>query len=86
VKVYVDLDGVLADFDKSAERILGTNNIYKFEFIWGAKVFWDKLNAYPKFFRNMDLTNDARHLWAHIQHLNPSILTALPHTNSERVA
>lgn len=85
MRIFVDLDGVLADFDKSAEAILRTNNIYKFEFIWGPDVFWDRLNKNPNFFAQMPLTSDARHLWSQIEHLTPLILTALPRENAERV-
>lgn len=85
MKLYVDLDGVLADFDKSAEAILRTDNIYKFEFIWGPDVFWERINKNPNFFAEMSLMPDARHLWAKIEHLNPMILTALPRENGERV-
>lgn len=85
MKLYIDLDGVLADFDKAAEAQLQTNNIYKFEFIWGDKVFWERMNAKEDFFRTLPKTPDANHLWAKIEHLKPTILTALPRTNPERV-
>jgi 5'(3')-deoxyribonucleotidase len=80
------MDGVLADFDKSAEAILQTNNIYKYEFIWGPDKFWEELNRYPDFFNDLELMPDARHLWAKIKHLSPEVLTALPRENGERVA
>lgn len=85
MKLYIDLDGVLADFDKSAEAILRTNNIYKYEFIWGTDVFWKKINKYPSFFRDLPLKEGARHLWAKVAHLEPIILTALPRENGDRV-
>jgi hypothetical protein len=83
--IYVDLDGVIFDFDKAAERVLRTDNIYKYEFVWGPDKFWEGLNSRPNFFAELDLMPDARHLWAKIEHLNPVILTALPRENSERV-
>lgn len=79
------MDGVLADFDKSAEAILRTNNIYKYEFIWGPDKFWEEINRYPNFFRDLEQMPDARHLWAKIKHLDPRVLTALPRENGERV-
>ena len=81
----MDLDGVIFDFDKAAEKILGTDNIYRYEFIWGSDVFWKKLNTHPDFFAKLELMSDARHLWAKIEHLKPVILTALPRENRERV-
>lgn len=84
--IYVDLDGVLANFDKAAEGILGTNNIYKYEFIWGPDKFWEKLNTRYTFFADMEPMRDAFELWRNIRHLKPVILTALPRENGERVA
>lgn len=83
--IYVDLDGVLADFDKSAEAQLNTDNIYKYEFIWGPEKFWTEMNKDEEFFRWLDKKEDARHLWDSIAHLDPIILTALPKTGAERV-
>jgi 5'(3')-deoxyribonucleotidase len=79
------MDGVLADFDQSAEAILKTDNIYKYEFIWGPDKFWEEINRYPNFFRDLPIMKDARHLWANIAHLGPEVLTALPRENGERV-
>jgi hypothetical protein len=83
--IYVDLDGVIFDFDKAAEKILGTDNIYKYEFVWGPDKFWEKIWTRPNFFGELELMADARHLWAKIEHLKPVILTALPRENGERV-
>ena len=85
MKLFVDMDGVLADFDKSAEAILKTDNIYKYEFVWGPDKFWEEINHFPNFFRDLQLMPDARHLWAKIQHLNPEVLTALPRENGASV-
>jgi hypothetical protein len=85
LKLYIDLDGVLADFDSSAEAILRTDNIYKYEFVWGPDKFWERINKQPSFFRDLPLKADARHLWAKVSHLEPTILTALPRENGERV-
>jgi 5'(3')-deoxyribonucleotidase len=79
------MDGVLADFDKSAEAILKTNNIYKYEFIWGPDKFWEEINKFPNFFRDLDQMPDARHLWGNIKHKDPRVLTALPRENGARV-
>jgi 5'(3')-deoxyribonucleotidase len=84
--IYVDLDGVLANFDKAAERQLKTDNIYKYEFVWGPNKFWTEMNKDPLFFRDLELMPDAKHLWAKIEHMEPVILTALPRTNASRVA
>jgi hypothetical protein len=85
LQLYVDLDGVLFDFDKAAGAALRTDNIYKYEFVWGAKKFWDGLNDNSSFFRDLPLMFDAYHLWTQINHLDPIILTALPSTGADRV-
>ncbi|KAA3452719.1 hypothetical protein C7I87_00635 [Mesorhizobium sp. SARCC-RB16n] len=76
--IYLDLDGVLADFDAGAGNILGTDNIYKWEFVHGPKAFWDKLNVYPNFFGGLPLKDDAMVLWNAVRALDPVVLTALP--------
>lgn len=84
--LYLDLDGVLADFDKAAGAAMGTDNIYKYEFVWGTGKFWDKINEDPDFFRNLDRMPDCFELFDNVMHLRPVILTATPSTNGDRVA
>ena len=85
MKLYVDLDGVLADFDSSAEGKLGTDNIYKYEFVWGAEKFWTEMNKDETFFRYLSLKDDALKLWNNIEQFDPVILTALPKSGADRV-
>jgi hypothetical protein len=84
--LYLDLDGVLADFDKAAGYHLGTNNIYKYEFVWGQAKFWEKLSAADDFFSDLEPTVDCADLIDAVAHLDPIILTALPYTNADVVA
>jgi hypothetical protein len=83
--LYLDLDGVLANFDLGAGVILGTDNIYKWEFIHGPDAFWDQLNAYPNFFGSLPLMSDARELWSGVRAAKPVILTALPKVDADEV-
>lgn len=83
--VYLDLDGVLADFDKAAGQAMGTDNIYKFEFVYGTAAFWNRINGYPNFWSRLELMPDATILFDAVRHLDPVILTALPSSNSDRV-
>ena len=84
--LYLDLDGVLANFDKAAMECLGTDNIYKYEFVWGSQKFWQKIKARPNFFADLEVMPGAVELFNAVAHLNPVILTALPNTGFEDVA
>jgi 5'(3')-deoxyribonucleotidase len=84
--LYLDLDGVLADFDKAAGAAMGTDNIYKYEFVWGTGKFWDKINEDPSFFAHLDPMPDCFQLWRAVCPLDPVILTAIPSTNGDKVA
>lgn len=83
--LFLDLDGVLADFDKTAGAILGTDNTYKFEFVHGNREFWRRLDEVPDLFASFDPMPDAYELWDAVKHLDPVILTALPKTNAASV-
>jgi hypothetical protein len=85
VTIYLDLDGVLANFDKAAGERMGTDNIYKYEFVWGTKKFWEKINVDEYFFAELEVMDDAWDLLGAVGHLDPVILTALPSSNSEMV-
>ena len=83
--IYLDMDGVLADFDAGARNVLGTDNSYKWEFIHGSKAFWTKLDAHRDFFGSLPKMQDADHLFAAVSHLAPKVLTALPKKDAPKV-
>jgi hypothetical protein len=58
-KIFVDLDGVLADFDKAAAAILKTDNIYRYEFMHGAEEFWKRVHTDKNFFGAMEPMEDS---------------------------
>lgn len=70
--IYIDLDGVLFNFDKRAEEILGK------PFKQGDNQIWEELQKHPNFFSQLELMPDAMELWNHIKHLKPIVLTAIP--------
>jgi hypothetical protein len=76
-QIYLDCDGVLADFDKGAERILGLPP-GAFEKRHGAREFWKRLARADSFFDSLDPMPDAHELYAAVQHKHPIILTGLP--------
>lgn len=85
-KLFLDLDGVLADFDSAAEAILKTDDIHKWQFVYGEDEFWKRMNAVPGLFAKFEPMDDARHFWEKVKHLEPKILTAVPKTNPTTVA
>jgi hypothetical protein len=83
--IYVDLDGVLADYDTRANEVLGTDNHYKYEFVWGAADYWKQLHVKGNFFSSLGLMPGAKLLWNAVRPLGPKVLTALPSTGAEEV-
>lgn len=78
--LFLDADGVLADFDHGARRLLGASPK---EYIakHGREPFWKKLAKAPNFFGTLPEMPDARILFDAVKHLKPTILTGLPTGN-----
>jgi hypothetical protein len=76
-QLYLDCDGVLADFDKGATAILGMKS-RAFEHRYGIGRFWQKLATAPDFYFSLPLMPDAMRLFDAVKHLDPIILTGLP--------
>lgn len=79
-QLYLDCDGVLADFDKGATAILGMPpKAYEQRHNLGK--FWQKLASAPDFYFSLPLLPDAMQLFDAVRHLDPIILTGLPRGN-----
>ena len=76
-QIYLDCDGVLADFDRGAEAVLGMHP-RAFEKRFGLKAFWKQLARAPGFFANLELLPGAETLYEAVRDRNPIILTGLP--------
>jgi hypothetical protein len=79
-QLYLDCDGVLADFDKGATAILGLPP-RMFEKRHGPARFWQRLASAPDFYFGLPLMPDAMELFEAVRHLDPIILTGLPRGN-----
>jgi hypothetical protein len=79
-QLYLDCDGVLADFDRAATELLGMPpRLY--ENRHGIGAFWRELTRHPDFYGSLPLMSDAPELFAAVRHLDPIILTGLPRGN-----
>ena len=79
-QLYLDCDGVLADFNKGATASLGVHP-RAYEKRHGIGRFWQKLAAAPDFYFGLPLMPDAMELFDAVRHLDPIILTGLPRGN-----
>jgi len=76
-QLFLDCDGVLADFDKYALEYFGMPP-REYEAKMGAKKFWAELESKGDFYRNMYVMSDAHILFNATKHLKPIILTGCP--------
>lgn len=79
-QTYVDLDGVLADFNGAAERVLG-RKIGPLSKLNNAD--WRAIRATEDFWTAMPFFRSGRKLWSHIRKQRPFILSALPVSSPE---
>jgi hypothetical protein len=79
-QLYLDCDGVLADFDRGATEILGMSPS-EFQRRYNPGLFWKKLANAPDFYANLPPLPGAMRLFEAVKHLNPIILTGLPRGN-----
>ena len=79
-ELFLDCDGVLADFDAGAEQLLGMKPA-AFQKRYGNGLFWKRLAKAPGFYATLPQMPDAQLLFAAVKHLRPTILTGLPMGN-----
>jgi hypothetical protein len=75
--LFLDCDGVLADFDAGAREVLGATPA-EFERKHGRGEFWKRLARASDFYGTLPEMPDAQRLFAAVKHLQPTILTGLP--------
>ncbi|MGE5599984.1 MAG: hypothetical protein ACM3X2_00425, partial [Pseudomonadota bacterium] len=75
--LFLDCDGVLADFDTGAKLLLGMSP-KSFEARHGRGEFWKRLAKHGNFYGDLKQMPDAKRLFRAVKHLKPTILTGIP--------
>lgn len=76
-RLFLDCDGVLADFDAGVKALLGMS-ARAFEERHSKREFWRRLAAAEDFYGRLPEMPDARRLFDAVAALRPTILTGLP--------
>ncbi|WP_260482217.1 5' nucleotidase, NT5C type [Sphingomicrobium flavum] len=76
-RLFLDVDGVLADFDGGVRDLLGMGPD-EYEARHGRGSFWKHLARADGFYANLDLLPGAMAMVDAVRHLQPTLLTGLP--------
>ncbi len=76
-RLFLDCDGVLADFDGGVRKLTGMN-AKDYQARRGVGGFWKTLASAPAFYADLDPLPDAHRLVDAVRHLSPTVLTGLP--------
>lgn len=75
MKLFIDQDGVLADFDAKKREIFGSDNV-------PSGIMWHVIDKYfPRYFEELWPMEGMKELWDFCKPFNPTILTAIPKIN-----
>lgn len=75
--IYLDCDGVLADFDTGFKQRFDMGP-REYEELYGSKQFWNIIRVSGTFYEGLPQMPDARELFDAVAHLRPVILTGCP--------
>jgi 5'(3')-deoxyribonucleotidase len=76
-QIFLDCDGVLADFDDGFRSLSGEDG-HEYENRHGSKNFWKLIECSDHFFEGLPLMEGAIELYETVKHLRPIILTGCP--------
>ena len=77
-RIYVDMDGVIADFMTAAKKATGMTFTQS-----DSDKHWDVIKKTPKFWSDMPWMPGGKQLWGFIKSHNPSILSASVKNNMD---
>ncbi len=77
-QLFLDCDGVLADFESGAKAALGGLSPRQYEARHSKRELWRRLAQTRDFYAALPLMPDAGLLFDAVAHLRPTILTGLP--------
>jgi hypothetical protein len=78
MQLFLDMDGVLADFDRHHETVFGFRPCKLAD-----NVDWKAVRAVPRFYEAIPPMADLDVLWGAVAHLNPIVLTGVPSSVEE---
>ena len=76
-QIFLDCDGVLADFDYGFKDLSGEDG-HEYEDRHGSKAFWKLIANTDHYFEKLPLMPGAVELYQSVKHLRPIILTGCP--------
>jgi 5'(3')-deoxyribonucleotidase len=80
-RLYLDLDGVMADFDAHFPALFGVDHRDLLD-----DDMWAHINSAPSYFRDMPMCPGAAEFFEFVRHLHPIVLTACPRSDYANVA
>jgi hypothetical protein len=76
-RLFVDLDGVLADFEKGVKKFTGQGpREYK-----SVGQMWREVSKVSDFYNRLEWMPDGKYLWESVEPFYPTILTGIPFGN-----
>lgn len=79
-RIYLDVDGVLADFNTGFQNIT-QQSPQQFEDEHGTKAFWKTIRQATNFFGTLPIMPGAQELYEAVEHTRPIMLTGCPFGN-----
>lgn len=74
MQLFVDMDGVLADFDQHHENVFGVRSSTTLD-----NVRWGSIRKISHFYLHIPPMKDLDELWSVISYYNPIVLTGVPY-------